>query len=157
MSFQEEGEEEEWEEEEAETCVDAERDGCKYTSGKPFVDRLINTEASAKKDRNQYVLRAKKSYRDLFNEIDFRGEVAYRNIFSLLWSSTLPCFALDGPDDTAMIKRCEWKGVKVPCARIFTMFPTDRGMCCTFNLDAADKMFKASSYQVWQLDRISRR
>ena len=27
------------------------------------------------------------------------------------------------------------------------MYPTDRGMCCTFNKQRADEMFKASRYQ----------
>ena len=27
------------------------------------------------------------------------------------------------------------------------MQPTDRGMCCAFNKEKADKMFKASRYQ----------
>jgi hypothetical protein len=26
------------------------------------------------------------------------------------------------------------KGIKVPCAAIFNTIPTDRGICCSFNL-----------------------
>ena len=41
-----------------------------------------------------------------------------------------------------MIKRCIWKGVRVSCSSIFSMYPTDRGMCCSFNMQKAEEMFK---------------
>ena len=47
-------------------------------------------------------------------------------------------------DERSMIKRCYWKGFPVNCALIFKTFPSDQGMCCTFNMDAADKMLKES-------------
>ena len=53
-----------------------------------------------------------------------------------------------------MIKSCVWKGKKLNCSSIFTMYPTDRGMCCTFNKQKADDMFKQSRYQD-QLQRLS--
>ena len=34
------------------------------------------------------------------------------------------------------------------------MYPTDRGMCCTFNKQKADDMFKQSRFQD-QLERLS--
>ena len=34
----------------------------------------------------------------------------------------------------SMLKKCFWKGRRLDCAAIFTVFPTDRGMCCTFNM-----------------------
>ena len=46
-----------------------------------------------------------------------------------------------------MIKECLWKGQKISCAAIFSMHPTDRGMCCSFNMKQAEEMFKASRYQ----------
>ena len=33
------------------------------------------------------------------------------------------------------------------CSSIFTMYPTDRGMCCTFNKQKANEMFKQNRYQ----------
>ena len=36
--------------------------------------------------------------------------------------------------------------VTIPCSAIFTNFPTDRGMCCAFNMKAADQIFKESKY-----------
>ena len=46
-----------------------------------------------------------------------------------------------------MIKKCMWKGKRVSCSAIFTMHPTDRGMCCTFNKERADKLFHESRFR----------
>ena len=53
-----------------------------------------------------------------------------------------------------MLKRCKWKGRIISCSSIFSMYPTDRGMCCTFNKQKADEMFKKSRYTE-QLERLS--
>ena len=53
-----------------------------------------------------------------------------------------------------MIKKCVWKGRRLNCSSIFSLYPTDRGMCCTFNKQKADEMFKESIYQE-QLIRLS--
>ena len=45
-----------------------------------------------------------------------------------------------------MIKDCVWKGRRLSCSAIFSKQPTDRGMCCSFNKEKADKMFKESLY-----------
>ncbi len=45
-----------------------------------------------------------------------------------------------------MLKWCSWKGLTLNCSSIFTMFPTDRGMCCAFNMRKAEEMFKQSKY-----------
>ena len=54
-----------------------------------------------------------------------------------------------------MIKSCKWKGLKVSCSAIFSMQPTDQGMCCSFNKQKADEMFHTSPYQE-QLTRLAR-
>ena len=46
-----------------------------------------------------------------------------------------------------MLRDCMWKGKRLSCSAIFSMQPTDQGMCCTFNKQKADEMFKASRYQ----------
>ena len=48
-----------------------------------------------------------------------------------------------------MIKKCLWKGIEMPCSSIFSTFPTDRGMCCAFNMKKADQIFKKSKYVDW--------
>jgi hypothetical protein len=45
-----------------------------------------------------------------------------------------------------MLKSCTWKGLSLPCSSIFTMFPTDRGMCCSFNMEKANALFRQSKY-----------
>ena len=45
-----------------------------------------------------------------------------------------------------MLKACVWKGIKVPCSAIFKTMPTDRGMCCTFNLEAANILFRKGEF-----------
>ena len=46
-----------------------------------------------------------------------------------------------------MLKSCMYRGKELPCSELFTTFPTDQGMCCTFNVRKADEMFKTSEYQ----------
>ena len=46
----------------------------------------------------------------------------------------------------SVIKRCYWKGQMIDCALIFVTRPTDRGMCCTFNQEQAEKIFKTTMY-----------
>jgi hypothetical protein len=45
-----------------------------------------------------------------------------------------------------LLKYCQWKGKEIPCSAIFTTFPTDKGMCCAFNLKAADEIFTGRTY-----------
>ena len=46
-----------------------------------------------------------------------------------------------------MIKKCFWKGMRLNCSSVFTMHPSDRGMCCSFNKEKADEMFKQNRYR----------
>ena len=46
-----------------------------------------------------------------------------------------------------MIKKCMWRGKPIDCAAIFKMQPTDQGMCCSFNKERADEMFKDGRYK----------
>ena len=55
-----------------------------------------------------------------------------------------------------MIKQCSWKGVKLDCSSIFTLFPTNRGMCCSFNMQKAEEMFKRSKYRE-HMERLTQR
>lgn len=63
----------------------------------------------------------------------------------------LPCFDVEGvtsthPDEKAMVKKCLWKGMPINCAAIFQTFPSDRGMCCAFNMAKAEQLFHSSDY-----------
>ena len=85
-----------------------------------------------------------------FDTMDQKG---YKSLFEVLWYQQLPCFDVKSTTSVSnhqhgMIKYCEWKGRTIPCSAIFKTTPTDRGMCCTFNLQAAEKMFKDEEYRV---------
>ena len=76
---------------------------------------------------------------------------AFKTIFSILWYEKLPCFDVSGitadkENEKSILKSCKWKGVNIPCSKIFTTFPTDRGMCCSFNIAAAEDIFVESTY-----------
>jgi hypothetical protein len=48
--------------------------------------------------------------------------------------------------EKSMLKSCQWKGLPIPCAAIFMTLPTDHGMCCIFNMNEAETIFKDSEY-----------
>ncbi len=123
-------------------CTDtAENDN----SGKPEVDKLVNTDKEAVIARNKAMADLARGYKAMFRQINMTA--AFDNIFGLLWYSTLPCYNIPGLSQYAMIKKCAWKGKTMNCSAIFETFPTDRGMCCTFNMDAAEKIFSESRFQ----------
>ena len=92
--------------------------------------------------------------------------------YKVLWHSVNPCFDIQNwtssyRDQKSTIKRCKWKvscdwlraghvitilasdwlkGVDVNCSLIFKTNPTDRGMCCTFNALAAEKIYRDSQF-----------
>jgi hypothetical protein len=83
-----------------------------------------------------------------FRSLDM--EKAYKGIFELMWYAQLPCFGVQGfsknEHEHALLKKCIWKGVDVPCSAIFSKFPTDKGMCCVFNMQNADQIYESSVY-----------
>ena len=105
-------------------------------------------------------------------------EESYSSLFELLWYSQIPCFdilnittkldqqhgehhikllmvrsCIEKPI-TGLVKECRWKGKKISCAAIFTMQPTDRGMCCSFNKARADELFRESRFKE-QVERMT--
>jgi len=48
---------------------------------------------------------------------------------------------------SSLLRYCEWKGIPISCSAIFTTFPTDQGMCCSFNMKAADEIYVKSEYR----------
>ena len=57
------------------------------------------------------------------------------------------CNCLDTASiDRAILKKCTRKEVEVPCSAIFQKFPTDKGLCCTFNQRAAEDIFSETDY-----------
>ena len=101
------------------------------------------------KERERQVKEAIKSYDDIFGDLDM--DKSYEPLFELLWHSQLPCMDVQGitstaKDELAFIKSCYWKNQPISCNSIFQKRPTDRGMCCSFNIDKADNILKESKY-----------
>ncbi len=76
---------------------------------------------------------------------------SFKSLMTALWYSQLPCFDVknvtakkDG--EKSMLKTCQWKGLPIVCSAIFKTLPTDDGMCCVFNFEKAEKIFKDSEY-----------
>ena len=88
-------------------------------------------------------------YRKEFGSINMAE--SYPSFFEIMWYSQMPCFDVRGltstaKDEMSLIKRCLWKGQRVNCAAIFDTRPTDRGMCCTFNMGKVNDVFRKSRY-----------
>ena len=91
----------------------------------------------------------KDEIKSVFQRLDL--STYFEKYFSLLWYSSLPCFDVQNytsqkSGDTALLKMCVWKGVRIPCSAIFKKVPTDSGMCCAFNKEKAEKIFVESKY-----------
>ena len=88
-------------------------------------------------------------YQKTFGSMDMQK--SFKSLFELLWYSQLPCFDVANvtskfKDEISLIKRCYWKGKEISCASVFVTRSTDRGMCCTFNMEKADKIFREGKY-----------
>ena len=95
-------------------------------------------------DRNYREVIVRNQVAKAFNEIDV--EASYEELFSSLWQTGMPCFDLYGmtaktDTERSILKYCEWKGLQIPCSDIFVKFPTENGMCCSFNMKSAEDIF----------------
>ena len=93
---------------------------------------------------------ARKEYVKNFGNMDM--ERSYKALFEMLWYTQVPCFDIVNvtsvhQHENGLIKSCFWKGHKMPCSKLFRASPTDRGMCCSFNIQAAEEMFKSGDYK----------
>ena len=111
------------------------------------LDLAFNPEMRQLRENKE--LEEKEEYDRNFGQIDIKE--SYRNLFELLWYSQLPCFDIRNltsrvRDEISVVKRCYWKGLTMSCSSLFSMRPTDRGMCCSFNTANVDSIFKEGSY-----------
>lgn len=109
----------------------------------------MTLDPDKRSERERKVVEAKKKYNEEYGDLDIKK--AYENLFEILWYSQLPCFDVrnitsEFKDEMSLIKRCYWKGQKMRCSSIFLTRPTDRGMCCTFNMEKAEHIFRKSKY-----------
>ena len=92
---------------------------------------------------------AKVQFKKDFGSLDMKQ--SFKNLAQILWYSQLPCFDLQNitsknRDELSLLKRCYWKGQQISCGSIFATRPTDRGMCCSFNEEKAEKTYRESLY-----------
>ncbi len=97
-------------------------------------------------ERTVAITKKKDEFKDMMSRLDQTD--SFKAIFSNLWYATLPCYDIRGVTaekngEREVLKYCEWKGKPISCAAIFNTFPTDRGMCCSFNINEADTIFQA--------------
>ena len=91
-----------------------------------------------------------KHYEENFGALDY--EKSYSALFELLWYSQMPCFDGKGltsqvKDELSFLKRCYWKETPISCNAIFQKRPTERGMCCSFNMEKLENILKDSKYK----------
>ena len=106
-------------------------------------------DPTKKTERDIQISETIREYEDTFGDIDFERSFPY--LFELLWYSQLPCtdvkgFTSEVKDELSLIKRCFWKNKPISCNSIFQKRPTDRGMCCSFNMEKAENIFQKSKY-----------
>ena len=42
--------------------------------------------------------------------------------------------------------QCLWKGEPILCSRVFTLTPTDQGMCCRFDINQRSSVFTQNNF-----------
>ena len=128
---------------------------------KDQLDKIVDLlpEKSIVKQHNETFAVRKEQLLEIFNK-DYVTK-HFESHFRLLWYSSLPCFDIKGltasvKGEKSVLKRCTWKGQLVSCSAIFTMVPTDSGMCCAFNKRKAQDVFHSSKYSriIKELERL---
>ena len=110
----------------------------------------ISLDPSKEEIRQAQIQAKKESYQDRFGRLDLVK--SYKPLFELLWYSQMPCFDVRGltsevKDENSFLKRCYWKGTQINCNAIFQKRPTNKGMCCSFNMDYANSVLKQGQYK----------
>ena len=109
---------------------------------------LLNPDKKGERKANE--VKAQQKYEEQFGGMDLQA--SYRSLFMIMWYSQLPCFDVknitsNAAGKTSTIKKCFWKEQEMDCPTIFKTMPTDRGMCCVFNMKKAEEIYKKSEYE----------
>ena len=119
----------------------------------PPEEELPNLDIFLNPDREQERLRnaasQKQKYQERFAGLD--SAASFHSMFELLWYSGNPCFdVLDLTSDSlhqkSVVKHCLWKGEEVNCSTVFSLTPTDRGMCCRFDVKRQEAVFQETRF-----------
>ena len=110
----------------------------------------MSLDPSKKEEREIQTKDAILRYNDAFGTLDL--EKSYPALFELLWYGQMPCTDVKGltseaKDELSFIKKCYWKGESINCNAIFQKRPTDKGLCCAFNMEKAENILKDSKYR----------
>ena len=111
------------------------------------LDGILNPYKSY--ERRTKIDKAKASFQEDYN---FGNTLKiYDKLFEVLWYSRLPCFDVKGitstaPSQMSIIKQCFWKGAQISCPLLFKTLPSDRGMCCAFNMEKAEEIYRDTKY-----------
>ena len=113
------------------------------------LDNIFKNKKSSGLKLESSANQAKAAYKEDFKKMNL--DKSYPSLFEILWYTQLPCFDVENVtsefrDQYGMLKGCFWKGIEVPCSKVFDTFPTDQGMCCTFNINKAEEMFTKGKY-----------
>ena len=100
-------------------------------------------------ERQKQITKSFKTYKERFGSLEY--DKIYHAMFELLWYSQLPCNDVKGltsdyDDELSFVKQCYWKELPISCGAIFQARPTDKGMCCGFNMEKAESILKNSNY-----------
>ena len=111
------------------------------------LDILLDPEKEETREKMKEY--ARKQFEEQFGNMSWTE--SYESMFQLMWYSQLPCYDVNEitstrMDEMSIIKKCSWKGKEISCPAIFEMQPTDRGMCCSFNMEKAENIFQKSKY-----------
>ena len=113
----------------------------------PKIDLALNQKRSS--ELNLQIESTANKFQTAFDILD--TEKSYESLLELLWNTGLPCVDVLGTssgfkDELSFIKRCFWKNEPISCNAIFDKRPTDQGMCCSFNHEKAENLFKPTKY-----------
>ena len=126
----------------------------KYSAfkGKTMLEIMLSKEL--KLFNRQMIAYKKAEIKDIMQRLS--QNVAYQSIFKTLWYAPLPCFDIrnlttdsEGTSregGSSILRYCEWKGISISCSAIFNQYPTDQGMCCSFNTAAAEDIYVKTKY-----------
>ena len=113
----------------------------------PNLDIFLNPARSQEREETVKLQRAK--YLERFSAMD--SAASFDSMFELLWYSGNPCYDVlgltsDSLHQKSVVKQCLWKGELVNCSSVFTLTPTDRGMCCRFDVKRQEGQFQANRF-----------
>ena len=117
----------------------------------PNIAKLdLSLDPTRNHERMRLVKERINRYEASFGSLDY--DQSYSALFEMLWYSQMPCFDIKGltsqvKDELSFLKRCYWKETQISCNQIFQKRPTEKGMCCSFNMKMLNEVLKDSRYK----------